>query len=310
MTEWDILIGGWIPPEQRSVEQQQSHEYCHSEMPKFSLSGNTGDLDTREKVDLTELWSHPSVAAALGSPFPGIRQVTGSCVGAGGENCRFTMAAIEVVLRGDLEHLSLSFWPFTYARSRYRGRLFGKGEGSFGSTYAEAAKLDGYIPFALSPIRPQMSPEGWAFREQEEIEWSDGGAQKVINLLTSGRKHLVGSTAPMNSADEVEQAIRSGYPCTDASSLIPNPVIAADGEAYGRVARAGGHQTSIQGVWNHPSKGGRWFKYVNQWSTRWGKLGCCWIPESDMEAIIRDGRETYAFSQFNGFPIQKLDWFV
>lgn len=142
------------------------------------------------------------------------------------------------------------------------------------------------------------------------MSWSDGDASQTMNLLPESRKRLIQSYADIKNGDDLEQAIRNYYTVTTASSLIPNPRVEADGEAYGRVARSGGHQTTFLGVWKHPTKGGRWFKYVNQWGLGWGKRGMCWLPESDILSMIRDGGETYVFSQWNGFPAQTFKWSV
>lgn len=299
---------GWIPPQGRTAAMDAAHADAVATFFQFHVQGKTDE--SAEKVDLTDIWADPRVAQALGFAFPGVHQYTGSCVGAAGGNCFFTLAAIEVIRLGDPEEIIVPFWLLPYGRSRHRAGMRGRGEGSLGSTFAEAARDDGILPTNLSDLPAFKVDDGLSWYKEAELSWSDGGARQTLDRLAESRKYLVKSTADCRSADDVEQAVRNGYPVTTASVLIPSPRVEDDGEAYGRVSRQGGHQTCYLGVWRHPRKGKRFFKYVNQWGLRWGKQGACWVPEEDVEAAIRDGRETYAFSQFNGFPSQKLDWLI
>lgn len=306
MSDPIVPLFGWIHPAERTERQWQNHYGALGEMPRFRIAGATDEEP--EKVDLTELWSHPSVMSALGFAFPGIHQYTGSCVGAGGGNAIFTLLAVEVIRLRDPAQIVVPFWLLPYGRSRYYMGDRGRGEGSLGSTFAKAAKEDGVVD-AAAPTLPRFKlDDGLSWFKDAEYSWSDGDAPQTMSLLPESRKHVVRQTAPCQTADDVEQAIRNYYPVTNASSLIPSPRVEDDGEAYGRVSRGGGHQTTFLGVWRHPKKGGRWFKYQNQWGLGWGKAGACWIPEADVEAIIRNGEETYAFSQFTDFPAQTLDW--
>lgn len=295
---------GWIPPHERNDMMHAAHSGVVAAMPSFNISGATNE--DAEKVDLTELWEHPAVVAALGFAFPGVHQYTGSCVGAGGGNCIFTLACVEVLRLNDPEQIMVPFWLLPYGRSRFYAGMRSPGEGSMGSTFAKAAREDGDVPANSAGLPAFQNDDGLSWYASAERSWSDGDAQQTMNLLPESRRHLTKTTADIRTTDQLEQAIRNLYPCTNASSLIPNPTVAADGEAYGRVARSGGHQTTFLGVWKHPTKGGRWFKYVNQWGLRWGKKGACWIPDADAQAIINNGQETYAFSQRDGYPSQNL----
>lgn len=296
---------GWIEPLLRTPEQERCHDQAMFAMPKLSLPAKAGNEEA--KVDLTELWETLEVIEALGWKFPGVYQQTGSCVGAGLGNAAFTLCCVEVLRLADPEKIIVPFWLLPYGRSRLYGGMRTPGEGSFGSTAARAAKEDGFLDARQAGLPMFTNEEGLVWSENTERSWSDGDAQQTLDLLPESRKHLVGTVSQVRNTDELEQGIRNLYPATNASSLIPNVTIGDDGEAYGKVARSGGHQTTFLGVWKHPSKG-RLFKYVNQWSTRWGKKGACWIPDSDAQAIINDGQETFLFSQYQGYPVQSLDW--
>lgn len=297
---------GWIPPALRTPTQRVAHEFAWGELAKLEFTGTTNEEPA--KVDLTEIWAHPDVKAALGFEFPGVHQYTGSCVGAGLGNMGFTLAAIEVVRLKEPELIHIPFWLLPYGRSRYYAGDRRPGEGSMGSTGAKAVKEDGWVDAAHSGLPPYKLDDGLSWYADAEYSWSDGDAQQTMNLLPESRLHLVKTVAPVTNTDELEQGIRNYFPATNATDLIPNTHVEADGEAYGRVSHQGGHQTTFQGVWRHPTKGKRFFLYVNQWGLDWGKRGKCWIPDEDALAIIRDGEETYLFSQFQGFPAATFTW--
>ena len=299
----DGSIEGWIPPIKRTFEQHEAHGQAQSEMPTLYLGG-VGLQD--EQVDLTKIWSHQSVINALGFAFPGVHQYTGSCVGAGGGNMLMTLIIIEILMKGDLEEIKVPFWLLPYGRSRFYAGMKSPGEGSLGSTFAKSAKEDGVIEATLSNLPRFENKDGLSWYENAERSWSDGDAKQTMDLLSESRKHPCQTVAQIRNTDELEAGIRNLYPATNASSLIPNMRVESDGEAYGRVARSGGHQTTFLGVWRHPVKGKRFFKYVNQWGLNWGKNGMGWIPDEDTQAIINDGEETYLFSSLQGFPAQTL----
>jgi len=294
---------GWIPPSERSPEQESCHAAAMSAMPKLSLPATANE---DEKIDLTDLWSHPDVLAALGSAFPGVYQQTGSCVGAAGGNMAFTVCCVDVIRLGDPERIIVPFWLLPYGRSRFYGGMKTPGEGSFGSTFAQAAKDDGFLDARQSGLPSFTNEQGLTWGRAAELSWSDGDAQQTMNLLPESRKRIIKTVSQVRTTDELAAGIRNYYPATNASMLIPNPNVESDGEAYGRVSRQGGHQTTFLGVWDHPTKGSRYFKYVNQWSTRWGKNGACWIPDRDAQSIINEG-ETFLFSQYDGYLAQP-DW--
>lgn len=302
----DSNLFGWIPPEERTAEQHEAHGVARLDIQDFNIFGSVDESE--EKVDLTDLWDHPLVVSAIGKAFTGVHQKTGSCVGAGGGNMLFTLMVLEVIRLGQRELIKVPFWLLPYGRSRYYMGARNRGSGSLGSTFAKAVKVDGYVENDRSglPMYSSDTSNGFVWGSSTELSWSDGDAQQTMDLLGESRKHLVKTVGDCKNADDVEQAIRSWYPCTNASSLIPNARVESDGEAYGRVSRSGGHQTTFMGVWRHPIKGKRYFKYTNQWGWNWGKKGSCWIPEEDVNAIIRNGGETYAFSDVEGFPAGRI----
>lgn len=308
---------GWIPFHARTGEMDDAHNAALAKMRPFAAIEGTAP-DPGPYVNLMETWKHPSVVAALGFEFPGIHQLTGSCVGAGGGNAIFTLAAIEVLLKNDPEQIILPFWLHPYGISR---KLIGErteGEGSLGSAFAEAAKLGCY-----SQTEPGLPPfeqnDGLVWGERTEMKWSNGVAipQEWVSLAL---KHPVKSTTPVKSAADGRNKIRNLYPLTFASPWYMNPgseKLQGSKEPcmVGSLSGNGGHQTTILAVWDH-SELGLLFLNVNQWGLKVYKtdpktgLGCAtWMTERDFEKVARSGDgEIYDFSQYDGYPAQTKPW--
>lgn len=238
-----------------------------------------------------------------------------NCVGAGGGNTVFSLAAIEVVRLKDPEEALVPFWPLPYGRSRHHAGMRGRGEGSLGSTFAQAMREDGIVPANLEGLPKFEDSDGLTLTKNIELEWSDGAAISS-NWLEKARKHLVKTTAPCRSADDLREALRNYYPCSfagDWGGLMQCPVTGNPPVLLNRRSGSWGHQQSAHGWWNHPELG-EIFYIMNQWGQdTHGRCptgappGGYWIKKADADYQCRKG-EVFAFSQFTGFPAQKIDW--
>lgn len=308
---------GWIPFHARTGDMDDAHNAALRSMrPMFRISGVSREAGPF--VNLMETWKDPSVVKAIGFEFPGIHQLTGSCVGAGGGNAIFTLSAVEVLLKSDPEQIILPFWLHPYGISRALIGERTEGEGSLGSAFAEAAKRGCY-----SQKEPGLPPfenrDGLTWGERIEKKWSNGIAISQ-DWIALALKHPVKSTDPVKSARDGRDAIRNLYPLTFASPWFMNPGserIQGSREPcmVGSLSGNGGHQTSILAVWDHPELG-LLFWNENQWGLSTYKecpamkrRAGCWMTERDFEKVARSGDgEIYAFSQYDGYPAQALPW--
>lgn len=310
---------GFIEYQVRTNEQRDASDRVMAAMPRFSMPSQ-GKPEVGTKILLPDLWKHPKVVDALGFAYPGWHQITGSCVGvAGGDTC-FTVCCVDVLRNNEPEKIVIPWWPYNYGRSRLLGGMRGKGEGSFGSTFAQSCVEDGTPDMRLPElVLPQpKNTDGLILGKQVELEWSDG-TRASQPLRDEAKKRLIRTVTPVSSAEGVRDAILNGYGCTRAFSTYVNPGSATvkNGALVGRYNGRGGHQESWLGYWNHPQNGELIWEQ-NQWGLNvygqdpgGGPLGGCWIPIDEVDRQCKaQYAEVFAFSQYEGYPAQPdvYDW--
>lgn len=313
---------GWIHPDDRTLEQHEAHARAVAAMQPFYIKGPPAAPAVGTKVLLTDTWKHPGVVSAIGKPFTGFRQLSGSCVGAAGGTVESTLCFTDVILRGDLENIVLPFWPLNYGRSRLYMGEHGPGEGSLGSTFAQSCREDGFLEWGTPGLPQYDTRNQYALAADDktaqslEMQWSAG--DKIDpKWLSLSRKHLIKTTSQLRSAAEVRDAIVNGYPVTRAFEYFCNPGTARvqDGALVGNYSGRGGHQESWLGYWNHPSLGELIWEQ-NQWGSSvygddpgGGPGGGCWQKFADVDRMCRGQyAEIFSFSQFDGYPAQQLNF--
>lgn len=315
---------GWVHPNDRTPEQQDAHLAALAKMPKFAMPSFGGTPPKGTKILLTNFWGHERVVAAYGRKYTGCRQVTGFCVGAGGQNVLATTSIVDVLQRKDPVKLALPLGLFNYGMSRKRAGFRGEGEGSFGSTFADSCKEDG-SPDLLTATEQNLSlpvpdySKGFCWGRNTELHWSDA-SNIPSNVTAAARKRLIKTVSPVGNAIGVRDAILQGYGLTRASMKFVNPGTAhvKDGALVGTYTGRGGHQESWLGYWHHETLGELVYE-MNQWGLEevygvdpgGGAPGGTWISLDSVEDMCNDSdAEVYAFSQYDGFPAQPeiYDW--
>lgn len=317
----DLLECGWLAfddgdPLRTEASKAEPEEHAARDssiaaMPDLSITGVSAYRDVT-KVQLWDCW-----AIALGKEFIGIRQLRGSCVGAGGGNACFSLGASDVVKRRDREKAMIPFWLLPYGISRMLGGMNRPGDGSFGSTFADAVREYGHIPADTEGLPKYREDDGLIWGSQAELDWSVGRsiAKKWLDMA---KPHLVKSTARCKSADDVREAIKSFYPVTIASNWGGQMRPGTTGDPavlLNKRVTSWSHQMSVHAWWDHPTLG-ELFWVQNQWGIEThGRCpsgapgGGFWIKRSEMDWICRNG-EAFTLSQFDGFPApeQPLDF--
>lgn len=239
------------------------------------------------------------------------------CVGNGGGQATWYLSAAEVVRLRDPEQVILPFYLLPYGRSRFHAGMRGRGDGSFGSAFAKAIRTEGILPATTEGLPKWTDQGGITWGSSVEYEWSDGAAIPS-KWMEMSKKHLVKTTAQLRSADDAREALRNYYPCTIASDWGGQMRPTQQGEPavlLNRRTTTWMHQMSLQGWWDHPTLG-EIFYILNSWGVDAhgqppddAPPGGFWVKKSEMESIIRQG-DSFAFSQFDGFPAQDLSWYI
>lgn len=311
---------GWIRPEDRTQEQHDAHAAAESTMPQFAAPDVANEVfEATGKFLITDIWHHADVVKAIGFVFPRFHQLTGSCVGAGGGNVLFSLIAGDAILRGEAEEIFVPFWPYDYGLSRMLGGWNTPGDGSLGSLFAKAVRDDGVIKAGQPGLPIFANSDGLTLHDEStEYKWSVG-KNVSQELLALGKAHPVKTTAPIKTIEGLKSAILNKYPVTFACDLNIkwNTDKVHEDCVTGTLDNDGGHQTSIQGVWDHPKLGllflnqGNWPASSYHHDPAGGPPCSVWQPADDVQkALDRYHAEVYAFSGFEGFPTQevKLNW--
>jgi hypothetical protein len=133
-------------------------------------------------------------------------------------------------------------------------------------------------------------------------------------FIEHAKQFCVKTVAPVRSAAEVRDAVCNGYPVTIASNwggrMQPRVV---DGRLVNERSGTWNHQMCIIGY--DGETGSEPYYYVlNSWGAAAhgtppddAPPGGFWIRTKDVEYIVKQG-DSFAFSDFDGFPAQELDF--
>ncbi len=248
--------------------------------------------------------------SAWGGSLQYVWQLTGSCVGAGGNNALETLMGVEVAL-GDLERCIPVWWPYAYGQSRLRCGMPREGEGSTGACWAAAIREDGCFAHEEAQGLPAFKQvQGWRqLTTRDEYRWSAGAWSKQ-EYGRLGLLHLVGQVTPIRTPDDWEREIRAGNPITLAS-MFGTRTIRPRGTPAVNIAEYDSqwpHQMYSDEVWRHPTLG-RIFRIGNNWGpdahpapTQGEPAGGFYLTESTADRICREqGSEVFSYRGFSGF---------
>lgn len=297
---------GWIAPEFRTPQMVELDLTVKGKMPIFSIDGNY-----KEPVD--------ALLYKFIQDFKPFYQQTGSCVGCGLGMALWCLESVEVHQLAQLENPTVPFWLLPYGKSRELAGMNGRGEGSFGSAGIEALQKFGTLPANTKDLpQPQVKDNAFTWGENSEMEWSDGAGIKQHWLLAS-RKFTIQTAARIKTWEDGKASLINGYPMTCASNwggMMDPPIKGNPAIILNKRVTQWGHQMCCLAWAYHPEfKDIFWIQ--NSWGCSHGTspgnyqepAGGFWILAKDFEWICKDG-EVFSLSNFAGFPVQKLDWFI
>jgi len=294
-------LNGWAGKDNPSlVESEFNLIKDGGSFRDFNVYGKSQDTKGK-KMMLYEV-----VRKVLGKDTPNYGQEIGDCVSFGAKNAVEYLMATEKLMKGDNEKFEFVFPPYLYGTGRVligRGRLNGE-DGSLGSWMADAVIKYGVLRSSFDGL-----PK---YAGSVAKKWGDtpGPDKKFIE---EGTKHPVKSAAQIKSWDQLVEAIVNGYPCTTASDVGYTMTPANDG--FHRQTDNWGHQMCFVGVDDRAND--PYAIIVNSWGDAHGELkdfdtgealpiGTLRVRKKDAEKHIRQG-ETFAYSNFDGFPEQLID---
>jgi hypothetical protein len=244
------------------------------------------------------------VRKVLGKDTENYAQQVGDCVSFGAKNAIEYLQCSEILMGGDREKFKPIYPPYLYGTGRVfigGGQL--RGDGSLGSWMADAV-----IKYGTIPSDAEGCP---AYSGSQARRWGapPGPPKEFVEV---GKIHLVRSAAKINSWDELVTAICNGYPCTVASSQGFNMEPSRDG--FHAPSGSWAHQMCIVGVDGEASD--PYAVILNSWGDAHGRLkdfvsnedmpiGVLRVRKRTIERMIAAG-ETFAFSNFEGFPEQPI----
>jgi len=287
---------GWAGPE--AVEQAQE---IVGAMPAFRIEGIKRD---NERANV-RLWTFAKEVNG-GEHLPNVAQQVGDCVSWGAANAVNYLAAVQIARDFQHSEFHAAFPPYIYGTSRVQvggGRL-GGGDGSVGAWAAEAVRVYGVLAADYDGV-PEYS--GVLARK-----WGRRGPPD--HFIDYAQQFPVKTVAKVRSADDVRDAICNGYPVTIASNwggkMQPNVI---DGRLVNKRAGRWNHQMCVIGYDGKTGKEPYWY-ILNSWGRNAhgtppddAPPGGFWVREDDIDYIVRQG-DSFAFSGFEGFPAQELDF--
>lgn len=308
--EGDYVDGGWVSPQKRKPDEEDIYQNIKGEIPDFELIG------PQAAVDKLVLWDY-SKKVNNGRHFETFYQQTGSCVGNGGGQATWYLSAMENIRLGENIDCKLPFYLLPYGRSRYLSGFRGSGDGSTGAAFAKAITTEGILPFDDAGLPQPQRGNGITWGKSVEYSWSDG-SKISQTYLNKSKQFLVKSAARLNTSQDVWDSITNGYPCTIASNWGGQMRPTAQGNPavlLNRRVTRWDHQMCVIGAWEHPTLG-RIFCILNSWGPDAHGVpvddsppGSFWVLDADMNYIVAQG-DSFAFSQFDGFPAQNPNYWL
>lgn len=247
------------------------------------------------------------VKKVLGKFTENYPQEIGDCVSFGAKNAVEYLQCCEILMKGDREKFHNVFPPYFYGISRVQiggGRIGCNSDGSVGSWAAQGVVKYGVLRSDFDGV-PKYS--GSIARK-----WGCNGAPDMF--IQEAKSFPVQSAAIVTNWDDFVKAITNGFPVTIASN-VGFEMKVRNGEFYHRASGVWNHQMMGCGVSNTSEFTGAII--LNNWGDVHGRLkdevtgeelppGVLRVKKDVVEKMLRQG-DSFAFSNFKGFPEQPVD---
>jgi hypothetical protein len=239
---------------------------------------------------------------ALGAlPKAHNQQDVGCCVSEGYSEAVELLQAVENVQLGENQLYKTVSHSAIYGLARDRGHMLGNQDGLVGAYAAESVMKDGVVSCEDAGETNQTS--GLAKK------WGRTGVP--VNIAKLAKERTVKAVALVESADEVRIALQNGYPvpvCSDQGFSMERD---ADGRC--RPSGSWAHCMLICGYRSDKDQ----FCIIQSWGdnvpsgpTSLGQPDYSfWVDSRVVQHMVSQG-DTFALSNFDGWPAQNIDWFA
>lgn len=255
-----VRYGGWKPAPPGIL--YHNVEFFHSLESEFS------DQSPRYAGPEVFLWE--SLWYIFDGKYPSWRwQNTGSCVESGYNNAVKVLMAQEVISQKLPKAYVQPFTFHVYGMSRYIGLGDdGMGEGSFGSSMAEAGKQYGILPIDFPDVdKPVVCGRADAYGAEVELKWSS--IRRHPESIRNKKFPYTIKFVRCRNLRDAEIMLRFGYPLTWAGDWGGRSRGKVRGSKYPILMmdrwETWHHQQSCLGLWQHPELGRVWYIQNNWW---------------------------------------------
>jgi len=234
-------------------------------------------------------------------------QGIGDCVSHGwglGVDC---LTAVEIVSRREPERwVAEAATEAIYGGSRVeaRGRKSaGFSDGSYGGAAAKWVKNWGILHRVHYDAQDLSQ-----YSSRLAKSWGNSGVPDVLE--PTAREHPVRTVSLVTSFDEAAAAIANGYPVPVCSGQGFSSK--RDSEGFARASGSWAHCMLFWGVRHGRRPGLLCQNSWGKWNSgpRWPSdmpAGSFWVEAAVVDRMLR-GRDSFAISNFEGFPARRFDW--
>jgi hypothetical protein len=295
-TPQDVRFG-WAGQE----EAKRAYGKLYDQVDNFFIKAQSVPTNGKRVV----FWDY--TLKLFGSHIPTFTQLIGDCVSQGAANIVQYLEVTEIMRLKQPERYRPIFQPYIYGISRVQigKKQLGNSDGSLGIWAAKGVKEYGVIAADEKGV-PSYSAD---------VAKSWGRSGPPTNFITEGKKHLIQTVAKVNSYDMVRDAIVNGYGVTVASNRgFKMQGVANRGKLWGVPSGQWLHQMALIGADDDRARPGCYC--LNSWGPNAhgrpaddAPAGGFWVDAEVIDSMVRQD-DSWAFSQFNGFPEQNLDFML